>query len=75
MSDTPRTDAAIAASDGQWSFPLRDLAQELEREIAVWKHEAKLLATELDYFDETSISWWSEYQDLKAKAAASKESP
>ena len=33
MSDTPRTDAAIAASDGQWSFVLRDLAQELEREL------------------------------------------
>jgi len=34
MSDTPRTDAAIATSDGQWSFVLRDLAQELERELA-----------------------------------------
>jgi hypothetical protein len=34
MSDHPRTDAAIAASDGQWSFVLRDLAQELERELA-----------------------------------------
>jgi hypothetical protein len=34
MTPTPRTDAAIAASDGQWSFPLRDLAQELERELA-----------------------------------------
>jgi hypothetical protein len=33
MSDAPRTDAAIAASDGQWSFVLRDLAQELEREL------------------------------------------
>jgi|694.fasta_scaffold04511_39 hypothetical protein len=75
MSDTPRTDAAIAASDGQWSFVLRDLAQEMEREVAVWKHESKRLATELDYFDEVSIDWWSEYQDLKAKAAAFKESP
>lgn len=51
-----------------------DRLEELELELAVWKHEAKLLATELDYFDETSIEWWSEYQDLKAKAA-SKESP
>ena len=34
MTQTPRTDAAIAASDGQWSFTLRDLAQELERELA-----------------------------------------
>jgi hypothetical protein len=37
MSNTPRTDAAIAASDGQWSFVLRDLAQELEREVASLK--------------------------------------
>jgi hypothetical protein len=34
MTPTPRTDAAIAASDGQWNFVLRDLAQELERELA-----------------------------------------
>jgi hypothetical protein len=34
VSDTPRTDAAIAASDGQWSFTLRDFAQEMERELA-----------------------------------------
>jgi hypothetical protein len=34
MTPTPRTDAAIAVSDGQWSFVLRDLAQELERELA-----------------------------------------
>jgi hypothetical protein len=52
-----------------------DRLEELELELAVWKHNNKLLATELDYFDETSIEWWSEYQDLKAKAAASKESP
>jgi hypothetical protein len=34
MTPTPRTDAAIAASGGQWSFTLRDLAQEMERELA-----------------------------------------
>jgi uncharacterized small protein (DUF1192 family) len=71
MSDTPRTDAAIAASDGQWSFVLRDLAQELERELAVWKHEAKRLEAELAKFDETAIEWWLEYQDLKAKTRES----
>jgi uncharacterized small protein (DUF1192 family) len=71
MSDTPRTDAAIAASDGQWSFVLRDLAQELERELAVWKHEAKRLEAELAKFDETAIEWWCEYQDLKANARES----
>ena len=71
MSDTPRTDAAIATSDGQWSFVLRDLAQELERELAVWKHEAKRLEAELAKFDETAIEWWCEYQDLKANARES----
>jgi hypothetical protein len=34
MSDTPRTDAAIKASKGQWGHLLRDLAQEMERELA-----------------------------------------
>ena len=71
MTPTPRTDAAIAASDGQWSFVLRDLAQELERELAVWKHEAKRLEAELAKFDETAIEWWCEYQDLKANARES----
>jgi len=52
-----------------------DRLEDLEMEVAVWKQESKRLATELDYFDETSINWWCEYQDLKAKAAASKESP
>jgi hypothetical protein len=34
MTPTPRTDAAIKASKGQWGYLLRDLAQELERELA-----------------------------------------
>jgi hypothetical protein len=36
MSDypTPRTDAAILASKGQWSFELRDCSKKLERELA-----------------------------------------
>jgi hypothetical protein len=71
MRPTPRTDAAIAASDGQWSFPLRDLAQEMERELVVWKHEVKRLEAELEKFDEQAIEWWCEYQDLKAKARES----
>ena len=32
MSDTPETDAAIKASDGQWSFVLKETCQRLERE-------------------------------------------
>jgi hypothetical protein len=34
VSDTPRTDAAIKASKGQWGYLLRHLAQEMERELA-----------------------------------------
>lgn len=33
MSDTPRTDEAVRASKGQWSFELRELCQNLEREL------------------------------------------
>jgi len=43
----------------------------LERELTVWKHEAKRLEAELEKFDEQAISWWCEYQDLKAKARES----
>ena len=32
MSDTPETDAAVIASDGQWSYILRECSQNLERE-------------------------------------------
>jgi hypothetical protein len=48
--------------------PRVDRIDELERELAVWKHEAKRLEDELAKFDETAIEWWCEYQDLKAKA-------
>lgn len=44
-----------------------ELAAEREQ-VAVWKHEARRLADELEKFDEKAISWWCEYQDLKAKA-------
>lgn len=46
----------------------RALADRLERELAVWKHEANRLEEQLNAFDETAISWWCEYQDLKDKA-------
>ena len=32
MTDTPKTDAAVKASDGQWSFALKETFQRLERE-------------------------------------------
>ena len=33
-TNTPRTNAAIIASDGQWSYVLADCSRELERELA-----------------------------------------
>ena len=50
---------------------LCDHAERMEREIAVWKHEAKRMESELEAFDQTAIEWWCEYQDLKAKARES----
>ena len=32
MTDTPETDAAVKASEGQWSFVLKETCQRLERE-------------------------------------------
>jgi uncharacterized protein YukE len=43
MSGTPRTDAAITGSNGQWCFELRDVAREMEREL----NEARDLARKL----------------------------
>jgi uncharacterized protein YukE len=43
VSDTPRTDAAITGSNGQWCFELRDVAREMEREL----NEARDLARKL----------------------------
>ena len=43
-------------------------AERMEAEIAVWKHDVKLLEAELQKFDQAAIEWWCEYQELKAKA-------
>ena len=37
MSDTPETIAAVEASDGQWSFVLKQTCARLERERDQWK--------------------------------------
>ena len=78
MSDTPRTDAMRLKmaqlgwpSDGEPVAMLMASHGELERELAVWHHEAKRLEDQLAKFDETAIEWWCEYQDLKAKARES----
>jgi hypothetical protein len=49
MSDTPRTDAAIKASKGQWGYLLRDLAQELERELAAERALSNEMAAQLEH--------------------------
>jgi hypothetical protein len=67
MTSTPRTDAAIRASSGQWSFVLRDLAESMERELAVWKHEVKILREELDSERENAISLFIELHELKQR--------
>ena len=46
MSDTPRTDAAIKASGGQWGHLLRDLAQEMERELAAEREQVAILRSD-----------------------------
>ena len=56
---------------GQALDALCDHAERMAQEIAVWKHDVKQLEAELQTFDETAISWWCEYQDLKAKARES----
>jgi len=40
MSETPRTDAAIRNSDGQWSYTLRETCEQLERELAEVREDA-----------------------------------
>jgi len=41
VSDTPLTDEAIRASDGQWTFLLRDLCRNLERELEQERQDRK----------------------------------
>lgn len=72
MTLTPRTDLLelenIGLAWGDAQDAVLGLARDLERELAVWKHEANRLEEQLNAFDETAISWWCEYQDLKDKA-------
>jgi hypothetical protein len=47
--DTPRTNAAINASGGQWSFALLDCSSELERELTAVTEQRDALAEALSY--------------------------
>ena len=40
MNDTPETDEAVKASNGQWSFVLKETCQRLERERDEWYYKA-----------------------------------
>jgi hypothetical protein len=53
MSDTPETEAAVVASNGQWSFLLKATCERLERErnearhkLADWEDSAKHVRSE-----------------------------
>jgi hypothetical protein len=64
MSDTPRTDAAIKASKGQWGYLLRDLAQEMERDLAAERELADRLAQAILFNEHEVLAgedlFWSE---------------
>lgn len=49
MSDTPETDAAVKASNGQWSFVLKETCQRLERERDALRTRNQALETALAY--------------------------
>ncbi len=44
MNNTPRTDKAVADSDGQWSFELRYCSRQLETELAAVTEQRDRLA-------------------------------
>ena len=64
MSDTPETIAAVEASDGQWSFVLKQTCAKLERERDQWKadclEQARLLAMSADREEKlrTQTGYW-----------------
>jgi hypothetical protein len=68
MSDTPETIAAVEASDGQWSFVLKQTCAKLERERDQWKadclEQCKLLAMSADREDKLR----AQLQDAEIRA-------
>ena len=52
MTDTPETQSAVLASDGQWSTVLKETCERLERERDQWKadclEQCQLLAKSAD---------------------------
>jgi len=65
MSDTPRADEAIAKSNGQWSYELRDLCCQLERDLAEAKKQRDKLEEALRIIDERILNSTDLETDLK----------
>jgi hypothetical protein len=64
--DTPRTNAAINASGGQWSFALLDCSSELERELtAVTEQRDRLAEALINCMPFISGEGCGEYSDAK----------
>jgi hypothetical protein len=55
QTDTPRTNAAINASGGQWSFVLLDCSSELERELTAVTEQRDRLAEDLKQIYNVSL--------------------
>ncbi len=49
MSNTPETQAAVLASDGQWSFVLKECCERLERERNEMSESNEVLLADLHY--------------------------
>lgn len=64
MSDTPRTDSQ-GYGDGRHPYVPIEFARQLERELAVWKHEAGLLREQLAKADKALADNISIFIDLK----------
>lgn len=66
MSDTPRTDEAVRASKGQWSFELRELCQNLERELAEMAEQCQSWADSSRAWKVRADKNWRELEQKKA---------
>ena len=51
-TDTPETDAAVIASNGQWSFVLKETCQRLERERDEARRGIRLMAQNAELWKE-----------------------
>jgi hypothetical protein len=74
MSDTPETDAAVLASEGQWSYVLKECSQRLERERNAARAETLEQATIVGKGAEREMALlskleWTRFELLKVQHA------